>query len=85
MTLVSANNAADVSAFMSNIIFTTTVMKSDLKKIIEEIALKKIMHQFPEAGRYTSKIKFNHSAHKASMNLDGLPPALARQIAELFE
>ncbi len=60
-------------------------MKSDLKKIIEKIALKKIMHKFPEAGHYASKIKFNHTEHKASMNLDQLPPALARQIEEMFE
>lgn len=65
--------------------FKSTVMKSDLKKIIEEIALKKIMHKFPEASHYTSKIKFNHTEHKASMNLDQLPPALARQIEEMFE
>ena len=44
-------------------------MKTDLKKIIEEIALKKIMHKFPEADVYKAKIKFNHTQHKASMNL----------------
>ena len=71
--------------FISDIPFKSADMKSDLKKIIEEIALKKIMHKFPEAGHYTSKIKFNHTEHKASMNLDQLPPALARQIEEMFE
>ena len=60
-------------------------MKTDLKKIIEEIALKKIMHKFPEVNALKSKIKFNHTEHKASMNLDQLPPALARQIEEMFE
>ena len=83
--LVSISNGRTVSALMSNILFKTTVMKSDLKKIIEEIALKKIMQKLPEAGSYKSKIKFNHTGHRASMNLDQLPPALARQIEEMFE
>ena len=60
-------------------------MKTDLKKTIEEIALKKIMHKFPEVNAYKSKIKFDHTGHKASMNLDQLPPAMARQIEEMFE
>ena len=60
-------------------------MKTDLKRIIEEIALKKIMHRFPEVNVYKSKITFNHSQHGASMNLDQLPHALARQIEEMFE
>jgi hypothetical protein len=60
-------------------------MKTDLKKIIEEITLKKIMHKFPEASDYQTKIKFSHTEHKASMNLDQLPPGLARQIEEMFE
>jgi hypothetical protein len=60
-------------------------MIADLKRIIEEITLKKIMHKFPEADAYRSMIKFNHTQNKASMNLDQLPPALARQIEEMFE
>ena len=60
-------------------------MKTDLKKTIEEIALKKIMHKFPEADQYKSKITFNHTGHRAIMNLDHLPPALARQIEDMFE
>ena len=60
-------------------------MEIDSKKMIEEIALKKIIHHLPEAIAYQSKIKFLHNGHKASMNLDLLPPALAKQIAEMFE
>jgi hypothetical protein len=60
-------------------------METDLKKIIEEIALKKIIHHLPQASAYQSKIKFHHAGHKASMDLDQLPPEMARQIAEMFE
>ena len=60
-------------------------MPEDLKKVIEEIALKKILTKYPEAILYKSMITFSHNGTKASMNLDLLPPELSEKIEEMFK
>jgi hypothetical protein len=60
-------------------------MLTDLKKLIEAISLKKILHKYPEAAAYQSMITFSHIGSKASMDLHLLPPELVKKIEEMFE
>jgi hypothetical protein len=60
-------------------------MEADLKKMMEEIALKKIVRKIPDAEDYKTLIKFRHSENKILMDLDALPADLAKQIDELFQ
>lgn len=57
-------------------------MKTDTKKIIEQIAIKKIVRHFPEVN--TSRIRFVHSLHKVKMDLDELPSPQAKKVEALF-
>lgn len=57
-------------------------MKPDTKKIIEQIAIKKIERCLPDVN--TSRIKFVHSLHKVKMELDELPSPQAKKIEALF-
>lgn len=60
-------------------------MLKDLKTLIEEIALKKIFRNYPEAMEYRLMITFSHVGTRASINLDSLPASLAKKIEALFE
>lgn len=57
-------------------------MKTDTKKIIEQIAIKKITRNLPDVN--IARIKFVHSLHKVKMELDELPSPQAKKIEALF-
>ena len=54
------------------------------KLVIEQVTLKKIMLQYPEAIQYKSLIKFKHTGGKAALDLDLLPAELAKKIMATF-
>lgn len=55
------------------------------REVIENIFLKKIMQQCPEATVFAKQIKFNHSGSSARLDLALLPENLAKKISDLFE